>query len=115
MKKSIHDKLQHLTERRAEIDALLGSEEATRDMDNYRKLTREHAEIGPVVELFAAYGKAEANLAAAREMLSDPEMKELAAEEIEAAEAEMQRLEDELQVALLPKDPNDEKNLFLEI
>ncbi|HEX8987112.1 MAG TPA: peptide chain release factor 1 [Rhodocyclaceae bacterium] len=115
MKKSIHDKLQHLTERRAEIDALLGSEEATRDMENFRKLTREHAEIGPVVELFAAYGKAEADLAAAREMLSDPEMKELAAEEIQAAEAEMARLEDELQVALLPKDPNDEKNLFLEI
>ncbi|HEX8962246.1 MAG TPA: peptide chain release factor 1 [Rhodocyclaceae bacterium] len=115
MKKSIHDKLQHLTERRAEIDALLGSEDATRDMENYRKLTREHAEIGPVVELFSSYGKAEANLAAAREMLHDPEMKELAAEEIESAEAEMQRLEDELQRALLPKDPNDEKNLFLEI
>jgi peptide chain release factor 1 len=115
MKKSIHDKLQHLTERRAEIDALLGSEGATRDMENYRKLTREHAEIGPVVELFAAYGKAEADLAGAREMLADPEMKDLAAEEIEAAEAEMQRLEDELQRELLPKDPNDEKNLFLEI
>jgi peptide chain release factor 1 len=115
MKQSIRDKLQHLTERRAEIDALLGSETATRDMENYRKLTREHAEIGPVVELFAGYGKAEADLAAAREMLDDPEMKDLAAEEIEAAQAEMQRLEDELQVALLPQDPNDEKNLFLEI
>ena len=109
MKPSIHDKLQHLTERRAEIDALLGSAEATRDMENYRRLTREHAEIGPVVELFAAYGKAEADLAAARGMLDDPEMKELAAEEIEAAQAEMQRLEDELQRALLPRDPNDEK------
>ncbi|MBI4985125.1 MAG: peptide chain release factor 1 [Rhodocyclales bacterium] len=115
MKPSIHDKLERLTERRAEIDALLGSEDAARDMDNYRKLSREHAEIGPVVELFAAYGKAEADLASARDMLADPEMKDLAAEEVDAAQAAMQRLEDELQRALLPKDPNDEKNLFLEI
>ncbi|MDK9723256.1 MAG: peptide chain release factor 1 [Sterolibacteriaceae bacterium MAG5] len=115
MKNSIRDKLQHLTERRAELDALLGSEEATRDMDNYRKLSREHAEIGPVVGLFAAYRQAESDLASAREMLADPEMKDFAAEEIAAAQARMQQLEDELQIALLPKDPNDDKNLFLEI
>ena len=115
MKSSIRDKLVHLTERRAELDALLGSAEATRDMDNYRKLSREHAEIGAVVELFAAYGKAEADLAAARAMLNDPEMKEFAAEEVAAAQLEMQRLEDELQRELLPTDPNDDKNLFLEI
>jgi peptide chain release factor 1 len=115
LKPSIRDKLEQLTQRRAEIDALLGAEEATRDIDNYRKLTREHAEIGPVVELFAAYGKAEADLAAAREMLGDEEMKALAEEEAEAAQAQMQRLEDELQRALLPVDPNDEKNIFLEI
>ena len=115
MKPSIRDKLERLTERRAEIDALLGSEGAARDMDNYRKLGREHAEIGPVVELFAAYGKAAADLASAREMLADPEMKEFAAEEIEAAQTAMQRLEDDLQRELLPRDPNDEKNLFLEI
>jgi peptide chain release factor 1 len=115
MKTSIRDKLVHLTERRAEIDALLGAEDATRDMDNYRKLNREHAEIGPVVELFAAYGKAEADLASAREMLADPEMKDFAAEEIEAAQAQMQQLEDALQRELLPRDPNDERNLFLEI
>ncbi|CAG0973625.1 Peptide chain release factor RF1 [Rhodocyclaceae bacterium] len=115
MKNSIRDKLQHLTERRAELDALLGSEEATRDMDNYRKLSREHAEIGPVVELFAAYRRAEADLASAREMLGDPEMKDFAAEESAAAQSRMAALEDELQIALLPKDPNDDKNLFLEI
>ena len=115
MKTSIRDKLIHLTERRAEIDALLGREGAARDMDGYRKLSREHAEIGPVVELFAAYGKAEADIAAARDLLADPEMKDLAAEEVAAAQAEMQRLEDELQRELLPKDPSDDKNLFLEI
>jgi peptide chain release factor 1 len=67
------------------------------------------------VVLYAAYQKAEADLAGAEEMLADPEMKELAADEIEAAKAEILRLEDDLQKALLPKDPNDDKNLFLEI
>ncbi|MDO8931539.1 MAG: peptide chain release factor 1 [Rhodocyclaceae bacterium] len=115
MKTSIRDKLERLTQRREEIDALLGTEDVTRDMDNYRKLNREHAEIGPVVELYAAYGQAEADLASARDMLADPEMKDFAAEEIAAAQATMQQLEDDLQRALLPRDPNDDKNLFLEI
>ena len=115
MNASIRDKLEHLSQRRAELDVLLGSEEATRDMDAYRRLTREHAEIGLVVELYAAYRKAEDDLAGAREMLADPEMKALAEEEIAAAEEEILRLDDELQKALLPRDPNDDKNLFLEI
>jgi peptide chain release factor 1 len=68
-----------------------------------------------VVGLFAAYRQSESDLASAREMLADPEMKDFAAEEIEAAQTEMARLEDELQRALLPRDPNDDKNLFLEI
>jgi peptide chain release factor 1 len=115
MKSSIRDKLEQLTRRKEELDAMLGDEIATRDMDNYRKLTREHAEIDPVVVLYAAYQAAEANLATAREMLADPEMKEMAEEEIVAAQGEIVRLDDELQKALLPKDPNDDRNLFLEI
>jgi peptide chain release factor 1 len=115
MKQSIRDKLDHLTFRLGEIDALLGSEDAARDMDAFRKLNRERAEIEPVVGLFAAYRQSESDLASAREMLADPEMKDFAAEEIEAAQTEMARLEDELQRALLPRDPNDDKNLFLEI
>jgi peptide chain release factor 1 len=115
MKSSIRDKLEQLTRRRAELDAILGDELATRDMDNYRKLTREHAEIETVVGLYAAYRAAEADLAAAGEMLGDPEMKELAEEEIQSAKNDMARLDDELQKALLPRDPNDERNLFLEI
>jgi peptide chain release factor 1 len=115
MKKSILDKLEQLAERLAEIDGLLGSEQATRDMDNYRKLTREHAEITPVVALFNAYQRAIANHAGAAEMLSDPEMKELALAEQADAKAEMERLDTQLQLALLPRDPNDDKNLFLEI
>jgi peptide chain release factor 1 len=115
MKKSIYDKLEQLAERLAEIDGLLGGEHAARDMDSYRKLTRERSDILPVVELFHAYRVASADFSSAGEMLADPEMKELAQAEQEAASAEMARLEVELQRALLPKDPNDERNLFLEI
>ena len=115
MKASIRDKLEQLTRRRQELDAILGDEAATRDMDSYRKLTREHAEIEPVVALYGAYQAAEADLATAREMLADPEMKDMAQEEIVAAQAEIERLDGELQKALLPRDPNDERNLFLEI
>jgi peptide chain release factor 1 len=115
MKKSILDKLENLAERLAEIDGLLGSESAARDMDGYRKLTRERAEITPVVELFEAYRRASADFSSAAEMLADPEMKELALAEQESAQSDMLRLEGDLQRAMLPKDPNDEKNLFLEI
>jgi peptide chain release factor 1 len=115
MKKSILDKLERLSERLAEIDGLLGGEHAARDMDGYRKLTRERSDIVPVVELFQAYRRASADFSSAGEMLADPEMKELARAEQEAAGAEMARLEAELQRALLPRDPNDDRNLFLEI
>ncbi len=115
MKTSIREKLEQLTLRREELDARLASEDATRDMETYRRIAKEHAEIGAVVELYAAYRQAEKDLAAARELLADPEMKELAAEEIAAADGQIARLDGELQKALLPRDPNDEKNLFLEI
>ncbi|MBA3902762.1 MAG: peptide chain release factor 1 [Rhodocyclaceae bacterium] len=115
MKQSISDKLDHLSRRLAEIDALLGSETATKDLDSYRRLTREHAEIGPVVALYAAFRKADDDLKSAQAMLSDPEMKGLAEGEIKVCRDEMERLEAELQRALLPTDPNDERNIFLEI
>jgi len=82
MKKSIQDKLEHLSRRLAELDLLLSSETATRDMDDYRKLSREHAEIAPVAALFAAWRKAEAGVHSAQAMLADAEMKDLAEEEM---------------------------------
>ncbi|MBK6629967.1 MAG: peptide chain release factor 1 [Betaproteobacteria bacterium] len=115
MKTTIHDKLDHLTRRIGELDLLLASETATQDMDAYRKLTREHAEIAPVVAFFAEYRKAEAGVQSAQAMLADPEMKDLAEEEVRACREEMARLEEELQRALLPTDPNDDRNTFLEI
>jgi len=115
MKPSMLAKLDQLTERLAELDALLMQENATADINHYRKMTREHAELGPLVALYRDYMQANTDIEAAQDMLSDPDMKEFAQEEIEAARARMEQLELDLQKMLLPKDPNDERNIFLEI
>lgn len=115
MKPAILEKLERLAERLAEIDGLLARPEVHHDMDAYRKLTREHAEITPVVALFHAYRQAEQDHAHAADLLTDPEMKEMAQEEQASALAAMAQLDVDLQTALLPKDPSDDKNLFLEI
>jgi peptide chain release factor 1 len=115
MKQRIRDKLENLVDRLQELDRLLATSEAASDMDNFRKLTREHAEISPVVDLYQQFRQAEDDEATAREMLADPEMKELAQAELESAQALQADVEQQLQTALLPKDPNDERNLFLEI
>jgi peptide chain release factor 1 len=84
-------------------------------MDQYRKITKEHSDITPIVDEYLAYKKNEDNLNEAQAMLSDPEMKEFAQEEIEQCKLKLVTIEDNLQKLLLPKDPNDEKNIFLEI
>jgi len=108
-------KLDQLSERLEEVNNLLMQEGATNDMDQYRKLTREHAELGPLVALYKDYKQAGEDITTAQEMLADPDMKELAQEEIGAAKARIEQLEGELQKMLLPKDPNDERNIYLEI
>lgn len=115
MKPSIRDKLEWLAQRLDELDVTLAHQDSASDMDAYRKLTREHAEIAPVVALFHSWRRAQEDLECAQAMLGDPEMKELAVDEIESSRREIDRLEDELQRELLPRDPNDERNLFLEI
>src|SRR5690606_12278622 len=85
------------------------------DMDNYRKLTREHAELEPLVALYKTYQQAQTDVQTAEEMMSDPDMKEFAQQEAEAAQERIEELEVDLQKMLLPKDPNDERNIFLEI
>jgi peptide chain release factor 1 len=115
MKPSIQAKLDNLSERLIELDLRLSSENATSDMDSYRKLSREHAEITPVVELYRAFQQAEQDIAAAQGMLSDPEMRAFAEEEIAAGKETIAQIELDLQKLLLPKDPNDERNIFLEI
>jgi len=115
MKPSIATRLDHLVGRLDELNALLAAESATRDMELYRKLTREHAEITPVVERYKEYTAAARDLDAASEMLTDPATKSFAETEVKEARERMTAVEAELQKLLLPKDPNDERNIFLEI
>ncbi|MDP2829032.1 MAG: peptide chain release factor 1 [Sulfuricellaceae bacterium] len=115
MKPSILAKLASLSERLEELNLLLSSANITDNMDNYRKLTREHAEITPVVEQYRAWQQCEDDIKTAEEMLSDPEMKAFALAEIEENKGKHEQIELELQKLLLPKDPNDERNVFLEV
>lgn len=115
MKPNMMTKLANLSERLDEIDRLMSSEGITDNMDNYRKLTQEHAEITPIVAQYRLFAQSEADMKEAFAMLSDPEMKEFAQEEIDSAKAQQEAIEKALQTLLLPKDPNDERNLFLEI
>ena len=115
MNKSIAAKLTQLSVRLEELNRLLSSESITANLDNYRKLTREHAEIAPVVELYDAYLQSERDIHTAQEMSGDAEMREFADAEIRDAKEKLMRFGAELQKQLLPKDPNDERNIFLEI
>ena len=115
MKPSIAARLDYLSRRLAEIREFLSSETATRDREQYRKLAKEQSDLTPIVELFGRYREAEADCAAATEMLADPQMKAYAEGELKAGRDRLESLESELQKRLLPKDPNDERNFFLEI
>jgi peptide chain release factor 1 len=115
MKPSMLNKLANLSERLDEIDRLMASEGITDNMDNYLKLTKEHAEITPIVVQYRAYVQCEADMSEAQKMLGEPEMKEFAQEEIENAKKRHEEIDIELQKLLLPKDPNDDKNIILEI
>ena len=115
MKASIQAKLAQLSTRLHELNNLLSLEGATADLDQYRRLTREHAEISPVVELYAAHQKIEADVQSAQQMLSDLEMREFAESELRDGKEKLARIENELQKKLLPQDPNDERNIFLEL
>ncbi|MFM2440575.1 MAG: hypothetical protein RLZZ349_302, partial [Pseudomonadota bacterium] len=115
MKPSMIRKLATLSDRLEELNRLMSSEGVTNNMDNYRKITQEHAEITPIVAQYHAFEQTEADMVEAQKMLSDPDMKEFAQEEIEAGKAKLEQVESALQKLLLPKDPNDDKNLFLEI
>ncbi|MEF7614821.1 peptide chain release factor 1 [Aquincola sp. MAHUQ-54] len=115
MKDTLRHSLERLVMRLAELDASLADPQVASDMKRYRALSREQAEVAGVVDRFRQYEQRERDLAAAREMLDDPEMADMAREEIGGAEADLERLLTELQTALLPRDPDDERNAFLEI
>jgi peptide chain release factor 1 len=119
MKKSMTAKLTQLSVRLEELNRLLSSETVTANLDKYRKLTRERAEIAPVVELYDAYLQSERDIHTAQEMsaeiTADAEIREFADAEMRNAKERMARIGAELQKQLLPRDPNDERNIFLEI
>ena len=115
MKHSIAAKLAQLSRRLEELNQLLSSETATADIDSYRRLTREHAEIAPVVELYQAYRSGADDIEAAQEMAGDPAMRDFAESEIRETRTRLEKIEAELRKQLLPRDPNDERNIFLEI
>jgi len=117
MKPSIQTKLENLGERFEEITALLSQPEVQSNQNQFRSLSQEYSQIEPLVACYKTYQDNEANLESAQEMAkdSDPELREMAKEEIQAAEAQREELVQQLQILLLPKDPNDNRNVFLEV
>jgi peptide chain release factor 1 len=115
MKASIRSKLDQIAERFEEITALLADPQVQGDQNQFRALSQEYAQLEPVVNCFQRYAEVENAIEAARGMLDDAEMAELAQEEIRTAEQARLELEPELQLLLIPTDPNDQRNIFLEI
>ncbi|AAO08789.2 peptide chain release factor 1 [Vibrio vulnificus] len=117
MKASILTKLEMLVERYEEVQHLLGDPGVIGDQDKFRALSKEYSQLEEVTKCFTAYKQAQEDLVAAEEMAKedDAEMREMAQEEIKAAKVAIEDLAAELQILLLPKDPNDDRNCFLEI
>lgn len=115
MNESMRVRLERLEPRLAEVNARLSGPDAARDLNEFRRLTREHAELMQLLERFGAYCQAEADLATARQLREDPEMREFADTEALAAQERMTLVLDQLQRLLLPRDPNDERDILLEI
>lgn len=117
MKESVQSKLETISERYEEVGHLLSDAGVISDQDKFRALSKEYSEIEPVVKTFAEFRQAQENLEEAEVLMSDsdPDMKEMGQEEMKNAKADIERLEGELQILLLPKDPNDGKNVILEI
>ena len=117
MKASLLGKLENLVERRRELDAMLAAPDIIADHNRFRTLTKEYAEIRPLVDCFWRYQETEKAIESAEELMAedDPELRALASEEVTARRNELNALDFELQKLLIPKDPDDEANIFLEI
>ncbi|WP_341522695.1 peptide chain release factor 1 [Pseudomonas sp. G.S.17] len=117
MKASLLNKLDILSDRFEELTALLGDAEVISDQNKFRAYSREYAEVEPIVEAYKLLLKALADLDGAQALLkdSDPDMREMAVEEVRETKQLLVELESQLQRMLLPKDPNDGRNVFLEI
>jgi peptide chain release factor 1 len=117
MKPSIQKKLQALVERHEELSALLSDAEVINQQNKFREYSKEYSQLEPVVNTFKRYEECVNNIAGSKELLNeaDPEMQMLAKQELKEGEEQLQKLEQELQVLLLPRDPYDDNNIFLEI
>ncbi len=119
MKDALRQQFERLALRLTELDATLGDPKVATDMKRFRALTREHAEVSGLVDRFRRFQQRERDRAEAAQMLADfadtPDMAEMARHEFDEASAELDRLDLELQTALLPRDPDDARNAFLEI
>lgn len=117
MKASLLHKLDNLAERYEEVGHLLSDAEVIGDQEKFRGLSREYAELEPVIKVYQRFARARNDVEAARAMLadSDPDIRELAEQEINSGEASLSSLENSLRLLLLPRDPNDNSNVFLEI
>ncbi len=117
MKTSIRAKLDQICERYEELAALLSDPGVIADQNRFRDYSREYAELEPVVESFRGYQQVEANIEEARGLINDPDpdMREMGKEELASAQEALPEMEMALQKLLLPKDPNDARNVFLEV
>lgn len=116
-KPSLQNKLETLVARHEELGHLLSAPQVIADQNKFRALSKEYAQLEPVVSCFRAYKHANLAIASAENMLqeTDPELKSLAEEEITIQQQQLSTLEQQLEVLLLPQDPNDQRNVFLEI
>jgi len=115
MKPSIVAKLDALQERHEEVQAMLGDAGVIADQDRFRALSREYAQLADVTRCFQQWRQVQDDLHTAELMLDDPEMRDMAQEEIKESKATLETLEQQLQLLLLPKDPDDERSCFLEV
>ncbi len=115
MKPFVRNTLLRQKTRLDELDALLSAPDVVNDLERFRSLSREHADASVIVEAFNRHQQREADLVAAQDLLADADMAEMAQEEMAAAQADIERLDAELQHMLLPKDPDDERPAFVEI
>ena len=111
------EKIKEIEDRYGQLEEDLARPEVIKDQNLYRKLAREHSGLSPIISTFREYSAIEEEIEESRTLLDDPdpEMKKLAREEIEALGADLEQLEEKLKLLLVPKDPNDEKNIILEI
>ncbi|MDO6427956.1 peptide chain release factor 1 [Thalassotalea sp. 1_MG-2023] len=117
MKKSVYEKLEGLVERFEEVQALLSDPQTIADQEKFQALSKEFKQLDEVTEVFNRYKSAQDDFATAEEMLKDedPDLREMAQDEFKEAKKAVEALTDELQILLLPRDPNDDNNCFVEI